>query len=120
MCFSLTIEEASNVHNYIKWDDGKVDEYKNKLYNNNERMRSCVDNIHNDDDIDHVVNELTDTLYQCAFSVFGKTFVKTNATFENKLAENDWFKDDCKSARNLFHQARNLFGRSPTDANRDL
>lgn len=57
----------------IKWDDGKVDEYRNKLYNNNERMRSCVTNIHNDDDIDRAVKELTDTIRMC-FQCFWKNF----------------------------------------------
>ena len=118
---SMPTEDFPDIHKYIKWDDTRIEEYKQKLYSTREKMLNYVSSIQSAEDINRAVSGITDDIYDCAFSVFGKTVIKSgNKHNFYKLTNNEWFNGNCKEARTLFHQARNLFLRHPTDPNRDF
>lgn len=108
------------VHRYIKWNDEKVGQYKQKLREKQNDMTELVRNIENTDSVNHAVREITSIIYDCAFNVFGKTFVENGANVINKRIDNEWFDNDCKVARDNFHSTRNFFQRHPSDINRQI
>ncbi|CAC5374704.1 unnamed protein product [Mytilus coruscus] len=69
------------------------------------------------DDVNNAVREINRILYYSAFAVFGKTVLKRSPTYV-KRHDNDWFNQNCASARQDFNYARNFYQRHPTDANR--
>ncbi|CAC5423263.1 unnamed protein product [Mytilus coruscus] len=123
--FELVLADPSpknfypKIHNILKWDDSKTNDFVESIQQQTENLTSLVSNISNADDIKSAVSDVSNILYNNAFKVFGRSILIRDKTNTDR-PDNEWFDVKCASARDQFHRARNFFFRQPTETNRLL
>ncbi|CAC5393226.1 E3.1.11.2 [Mytilus coruscus] len=100
ICLNNNIQCNSlpSTHKYLKWDSSKNQDYIQLLSQHNELLISLVGNMNSADDVNNAVREINRILYDSAFAIFGKTVLKRSPTYV-KRHDNDWFNQNCASAR---------------------
>ncbi|CAC5361376.1 unnamed protein product [Mytilus coruscus] len=116
---NIQCNSLPSTHKYLKWDSSKKQDYIQLLSQHNELLISLVRNMTCANDVNNAEREINRILYDSAFFFFffGKTILKRSSTYV-KRHDNDWFNQNCVSARRDFNSVRNFYQRHPTDANR--
>ena len=104
-----TVQEEQSEVTKIVWDSSKLNEFRDVLNNKLECLDSYVNNIVSDNaNIDTGVQNFAETLYTCAFQVFGRV-KRINTTQTTRKYTSPWFTVDCETARAELKRANKLF-----------
>ena len=101
----------------IHWDDTKVDDFKHLLNSriiDFDNIVCCVD--HPNCDIDNVVSDFSNLLYDLSFDCYGK-IKKGKKAFTVK---NEWFDNICKDCKANFKKSVAYYKVYPSAANREI
>ena len=113
----IELQNVNSSHKYIKWSCDKKEEYTHTLENHLIQLRNIVNQTNSTDcDIDSVIKDFTDVLYDASFSVFGKEF---KCKSKKRYTHSPWFNEDYKTRKADFKYKVAVYKRFPTENNRN-
>ena len=106
---SAVPEEQCEIKKLV-WDNNKSNEFKNVLCNKLESLDSYVNDIISEHlNIDDGVQNFAETLYTCAFQVFGRVKRINSTQITTRKYTSPWFTLECEAARAELKRANKLF-----------
>ena len=121
--FSVATKRVYHIHGNdkpiktIHWDDTKVDDFKHLLNSriiDFDNIVCCVD--HPNCDIDNVVSDFSNLLYDLSFDCYGKIKKGKKAL----TVKNEWFDNNCKDCKANFKKSVANYKVYPSSANREI
>ena len=119
------LTDMSQCTTKIKWDDSLRDEFRRSLISRLTNLNSIVNHVDISDrnSINTCIENFSRVLNEIANPLFCKevriTRSKSSTLSENKICKKaEWFDDECRTAKQLYLNALNIFSLHKSDENR--
>ena len=120
-----TVENTQYTRTSIKWDDSLRDEFRRGLIGRLPDLNSAINILHTSDksSVNSCVESFTQILNDVARPLFSssKTYKKSSSSncYNNRLCnKSEWFDEECKTAKQLYHASLHTFNCFKSDENR--
>ena len=123
----MSYEQSNTAPKFVEverliWDSDKREEFVQSVQSDLPVLNSVVDNIVcNNLNIDSGISEISDTLYNNAFCIFGqKKKIFTNKNTSKRKFTSPWYNNECEEARRNLKKANRVYASDQSQRNADV